>query len=213
MLSQRIGAIAASSVHDTSLSPNHLTLASSALILLASVLYVALPAGLASALVILVILQLAYGLDCADGQLARARRETSEFGGWLDITMDAIFGTVLTFSILVWIVGIAPALVLPGAVGLCALTAGRIVAVYSGKIAGLMAARSGASTAGGAPASGEDRSGPLRRLVVLLMDTPVLYLGLCVFRDFPLALSAYAAILGALLGMTSFRIGLRLRSP
>jgi phosphatidylglycerophosphate synthase len=205
VLSQRIGAIAAYRASEAGLSPNQVTLASSALVLLASLLYVVLPAGVAPTVVILIALQLAYGLDCADGQLARARRMGSEFGGWLDLTMDAIFGTVLAFAILVWVVGRAPELIVPAAAALCILTAGRIVAVYSGKIASLMRA-SGA----GAPEE-QDQMSPLRFAAVLAMDTPMLYLGLSVLRDFPIALAVYSAGLGLLLGAASFRLGLRLR--
>lgn len=199
--------MAAYCADSAALAPNHLTLMSASLVLLASILYVVLPPGVTSAVVVLVVLQLAYGLDCADGQLARARRMSSEFGGWLDLTMDAIFGTVLTFSILVWVVGRTPEHLVVAAIGLCALTAGRIVAVYSGKIASLMRARSGGAT------DKEESSSPLRFVLVLLMDTPILYLGLAGLRDFPLALAAYTTGLGMLLGLTSFRIGLRLRTP
>src|SRR5688500_14839793 len=46
-----------------------------------------------------VLLLLAYTLDCADGQLARATGQTSDRGAWLDATVDAVVIAFLTAAL------------------------------------------------------------------------------------------------------------------
>jgi phosphatidylglycerophosphate synthase len=70
------------------LSPNQVTLASLAVAVVAA-------AGCAAGtrwgyVAGAVLLQLSFGLDCADGQLARLTGTFSEFGGWLDAMVDRL---------------------------------------------------------------------------------------------------------------------------
>jgi len=46
-----------------------------------------------------IILQLSFVLDCADGQLARLKRMTTERGAWLDITTDVLKVFAIYFGI------------------------------------------------------------------------------------------------------------------
>jgi phosphatidylglycerophosphate synthase len=53
-------------------------------------------------LLVLALWQLAFGCDCADGQLARERGQSSPFGAWLDQVADfgshvAVFGSFAAF--------------------------------------------------------------------------------------------------------------------
>jgi phosphatidylglycerophosphate synthase len=53
------------------------------------------PLPLSSVVVVLVGWQLAFSLDCADGQLARARSQANPFGAWLDQIADFISHTAV----------------------------------------------------------------------------------------------------------------------
>ncbi|SDY16686.1 Phosphatidylglycerophosphate synthase [Micromonospora pattaloongensis] len=95
-VSQRLGAAFALLGHRLGLSPTALTLANLVLGLATSVTVVALAErvaagtvpGWAIGLVALVGWQLAYALDCADGQLARVTGRTSPSGARVDVLCD-----------------------------------------------------------------------------------------------------------------------------
>jgi phosphatidylglycerophosphate synthase len=70
------------------LTPNQVTVASLAVALLAAACCaVGARWGYVAGAV---LLQVSFGLDCADGQLARLTRTFSEFGGWLDAMADRL---------------------------------------------------------------------------------------------------------------------------
>jgi len=48
--------------------------------------------------------QLAFSLDCADGPLARARRQTTAFGAWFDQMADSISRTAVYTALIVYLV-------------------------------------------------------------------------------------------------------------
>jgi phosphatidylglycerophosphate synthase len=92
-LSQRLGAAFAYGAYRLGLAPTVLTLANLVLGLATSTVVMALAAaGTVSAglpgLVALVGWQVAYALDCADGQLARVTGRTSAAGARLDVLCD-----------------------------------------------------------------------------------------------------------------------------
>jgi phosphatidylglycerophosphate synthase len=95
-VSQRLGAILAATGHRLGLSPTTLTIANLVLGLATSVTVVALAGPVADGrvpawpvgLLALVGWQLAYALDCADGQLARVTGRTSSAGARVDILCD-----------------------------------------------------------------------------------------------------------------------------
>lgn len=89
-VNHRIGALIALLLRSTSVSPNWLSVAGFVVHVLGA-LYVSLmtaPVSTPDILLVLVIWQVAFGFDCADGQLARERRQSSSFGAWLDQVAD-----------------------------------------------------------------------------------------------------------------------------
>ena len=95
-ISQRIGAAFALAAHRLGLSPTALTLANLVIGLAASVTVISLAGrvaagavpGWAVGLVALVGWQVAYALDCADGQLARVTGRGSPAGARVDVLCD-----------------------------------------------------------------------------------------------------------------------------
>jgi phosphatidylglycerophosphate synthase len=89
-VSQRLGAQLAVLAYRRSLAPTVLTLANLVLGMAASVLVVLYlaRAPLVVGLIALVLWHLAYGLDCADGQLARVTGQTSPAGARVDVLCD-----------------------------------------------------------------------------------------------------------------------------
>jgi phosphatidylglycerophosphate synthase len=73
----------------TRITPNQITLASLVVAGFAAVLLVLLP-GLAGLVVAVVVFELSYVLDCADGMLARLRNQQSTAGHLFDFLMDEI---------------------------------------------------------------------------------------------------------------------------
>ncbi|GHJ46554.1 hypothetical protein Cs7R123_38960 [Catellatospora sp. TT07R-123] len=88
-LSQRLGAVFALIAERTGLKPTTLTLANLVLGLTVSTLLVVRgQGGLVLGLLALVGWQVAYSLDCADGQLARVTKQGSLAGARIDILCD-----------------------------------------------------------------------------------------------------------------------------
>jgi phosphatidylglycerophosphate synthase len=85
-----IGAVIAMGLLGTGATPNMISVAGLVVHLVAAgVLFLSpVPASLAVALFMVVAWQLAFSLDCADGQLARARRKGSAFGAFFDQVID-----------------------------------------------------------------------------------------------------------------------------
>ncbi|MCL6517143.1 CDP-alcohol phosphatidyltransferase family protein [Alicyclobacillus sp.] len=84
-------------IRNTRITPNMLTLGSLALALLGCLYYAR---GDRAALTLgLVLSQMSYVIDCADGQLARYRKQYSPIGGWLDQIADRIKEFALYFSL------------------------------------------------------------------------------------------------------------------
>ena len=87
-----IGALLAFLFYPTRASPNMVSVTGvvvhvvAAAILAATVPPIAVPAAIA----VVALWQLAFALDCADGQLARSRGQGSAFGAWLDQFMDVV---------------------------------------------------------------------------------------------------------------------------
>lgn len=84
-------------IRNTWITPNMLTLTALLLVLMGSACYAT---GVRSVVLIgLILVQISYVLDCADGQLARYRQHFSALGGWLDQTADRIKEFVMYFSL------------------------------------------------------------------------------------------------------------------
>ncbi|MCL6452310.1 MAG: CDP-alcohol phosphatidyltransferase family protein [Alicyclobacillus sp.] len=84
-------------IRNTRISPNGLTLTALVLVLIGSVLYAL---GTRTGLTVgLILVQISYVFDCADGQLARFRQQYSPIGGWLDQMADRVKEFVMLFAL------------------------------------------------------------------------------------------------------------------
>lgn len=84
-------------IRKTKITPNMLTVGSLLLVLLGCLGYAT---GVRAYIVVgLVVIQISYVLDCADGQLARYKQQYSPIGGWLDQTADRIKEFTVYFSL------------------------------------------------------------------------------------------------------------------
>src|SRR5262245_60932378 len=82
----------------TAVTPNQVTLATLPLFVL-SVVVIALVPGWAGLLAGVALLEFAYVLDCADGQLARLRGTSSPIGAHLDFLMDELKAFLLVAAV------------------------------------------------------------------------------------------------------------------
>ncbi len=82
-------AVVVYALNGTRITPNQVTFLSLLVCALAGAMLVALP-GHGWLLAAIVVFELSFVLDCADGQLARLRQETSVLGHLLDFLMDEI---------------------------------------------------------------------------------------------------------------------------
>jgi phosphatidylglycerophosphate synthase len=184
-VSQRLGAALAYGGMRLGTSAAALTLSGLALNVAASATYALAPPGMASWLAALLLLQLAYGFDCADGQLARATQRASAFGAWLDLACDYVRCTLLAFGVLLALARLHGVPLEVAAAASALLLSGTVVGAHTG-----MAMR-------GAPRAGPDvAAGPIKTAARVLIDTPFLLAVLCVLRDAPGALALAAAGFG-----------------
>lgn len=186
VFSQRLGAAAAYLAQRAGLTPSGVTLLGLATFLLAAFLFASLPSGAGATLACAVLMQLAYALDCADGQLARATGRTSAFGAWLDVACDYARCVALAFAAS-WFLARQMA---PSTAALCsaAFLAGATIQIHTATLL-----RTGA-----APALPEGRPGRIRWLVTLACDTAVVLLMLALLRGAPALLAAYLVATGGL---------------
>lgn len=188
IFSQRLGASIAYGAYRLGISPSTVTIAGAVVGLGASFAYAFLPHGPGSVVALAIAYQLAYGFDCADGQLARASVRTSDFGAWLDVTVDYIRYIAIGYALLALLTGghhvaLAVALVISGI-----FLVGTIVSLHTSISLQRQAAARG-NPARGAPSWG-------RKVLRTIIDTPFLLLALCLLRDSPLLLSVYAVLMG-----------------
>lgn len=182
-VSQRLGAVLAAGAFSLRMSPNAVTLTGLACMLLGAWAFAA-GEGAAGIVAPLLLWQLGFGFDCADGQLARATKRQSPFGGWLDVACDHIRQGALCLALTAVSPGLAGY-----AVALLLLSG---MTVYLHTVAVIKFS---------APPKLElgVHAGRLRVLVKELLDTPVFLLTLCLLRPWPSLLLLYAAGNGVLL--------------
>jgi phosphatidylglycerophosphate synthase len=132
-VNRRIGAIIALLLLRTRVTPNEVSIAGlvaqlggAALVLLAPT-----PAPLSTVVLVFLIWQLGLSLDCADGQLARARGSGGPFGAWLDQILDFVTHTAVTGSLVIFGVrALGLGAVEAAAVAILAL-AGNLIGVFA----------------------------------------------------------------------------------
>jgi phosphatidylglycerophosphate synthase len=131
------------------------------------------------------LLLLAYGLDCADGQLARASRRASARGAWLDVAVDAVVLAFVTAAL-------TSALRTGAAAAVSAMLGG---AFGASRTASLFTSATVRREKGGIELSGSMRH--LRTAFIATVDTPFVYAALCAARLAPGVLAAVTAALTA----------------
>jgi len=97
-VNEPVGAILAYAAYCVHLSPNQVTILSLLVSTLSAAAYYYLPGTYGASLVLFLLFQIAYGLDCADGQLARGTNTCSSFGKWLDIAVDLAGTLTIPFA-------------------------------------------------------------------------------------------------------------------
>ncbi|HUP91374.1 MAG TPA: CDP-alcohol phosphatidyltransferase family protein [Solimonas sp.] len=189
VISQRIGAILAWLGFRLGLSPNAVTVLGLATMLAGSACLACAPAGYAYVWASLLLYQLGFGFDCADGQLARATKRSSRFGGWLDIAADHVrqVGILLAIGIVFVRDGHLPTAAC--ALGLLVLGSGQAVSLHT--VAMLKAEAFQPHRLTGA----SDR---IRRLVKEISDTPLFLLVIALLAPWPGFLLAYVFAAGLL---------------
>lgn len=105
-----VGALIALVVQPTRVTPNMVTVASLVVHLLAAGLLVtsSAPVSLFTWLMVMALWQVGFSLDCADGQLARARGSSSAFGAWLDQMVDVITHGLVYTALCLFVVRAVP---------------------------------------------------------------------------------------------------------
>lgn len=191
LLSQRGGALLAWLAGRLRLAPVTVTLLGLACFLATASLYALAPVGWLWTLSILVLLQLGYALDCADGQLARATAATSVFGAWIDLAADYTRNIVLSAAAVVWLV---EQHAMPVSLAVLAATTYAVGAAVSLHTLTFLRAE---------PRPPRDSTSVLRWLAEVGFDTVTILAVLAVLRDYPLLLAAYLALMGmAFLGLS-----------
>lgn len=183
--SQRIGARLAYAGYRAGLSPSALTGMGLLFNIAASVVFATRRLDLATSALALLLYQIAYAFDCADGQLARGARQASAFGAWLDLSLDYLRCIAIGGAVLVVVArGLGSLDVALAAAG--SLVAGMVISAHTG-----MALRR-------APAAGDADTSPAWtvRALRVVIDTPSILIVLCAARSWPMALACYAAAMG-----------------
>lgn len=185
--SLRLGSVLAYVAYRAGATPNLVTALGLVTMLLASACLALAAEHPAFAVAALLLFQFGFGLDCADGQLARATLRTGRFGAWLDVACDhaRYVAILLATGALLVNAALPPAVVLTTLFLLGAgasVTLHTVVVLKSGEHAphGLSGARS-----------------IVKSLMRTLNDTPAFLLLLCVLAPVPWALAAYVSAFGA----------------
>jgi len=101
VVNRRLGRVIASVAAQTRATPDHMTAASFVAFLAGAGLLAAVEPGVPMAVGAMLLLQLGFALDSADGQLARLRGTGSAAGEWLDHVVDSARHLLLHVAVLV----------------------------------------------------------------------------------------------------------------
>jgi phosphatidylglycerophosphate synthase len=197
LMSQRIGAVCAWVGWRLGLSPNQLTLLAALVSVAGALVYGFAPTGPGGIVAALLLTQLGYGLDCADGQLARATRRTSALGRWLDVYLDMLTISSLAFAAVLRIAHQSPQLLGWAAV---------VALLYAHARVGNLFTCTLARSAGGGEAG---RKSAAHIAFLVLIDTPMVLAGIVALGDWPVALLLYLALLAVLFNVHSVHVGTR----
>ncbi len=196
LFSQRIGAGCAWLAWKANLSPNQLTLIAAVLSLTGAWVYALPEAGVGVILSCLILTQLGYGFDCADGQLARATQRTSEYGRWLDVYLDMLTICSLAFAALYKILLQQPELLPLATLAVLFYCYARVADLFTCTLA----RSTPESTQQGAKSW-------LRYAFLILIDTPIVLGIIVLLRGHPAMLCCYLSIQGLLFVVHSLYVG------
>lgn len=188
VVSQRLGALLAWVAMKLGVSPNALTIAGGGVSLGGALVYSGVGVQGMPLWGVFAVLQLGYVFDCADGQLARATRRQSVFGGWLDVVVDFAAQIALGLAVLFYLAGSAEqsdAALICGIVGVYLFS--RVALVFTGKVGSDHRKNAGAMP----PAS---RSS-IKTVLWFVLDTPVLLTMVCVLKPWPDYLVVYLVLM------------------
>ncbi|AWB91327.1 CDP-alcohol phosphatidyltransferase family protein [Aeromicrobium chenweiae] len=101
VVNRRAGRLIAAVAAQTRATPNHMTAASFAAFLAGAGLLVGLEPGVPMAVGAMLLLQLGFAFDSADGQLARLRGTGSPAGEWLDHVVDSARHLLFHLAVLI----------------------------------------------------------------------------------------------------------------
>jgi phosphatidylglycerophosphate synthase len=147
-------------------------------------------------------------LDCADGQVARASKTSTEFGALLDVAVDVVTQLAQAFAILYWLGGVLGSLDIQIVVAIVSLSAGRVLVVITGKYT---------SHHRHTEKAGMSKS-KIKFFLLGILDTPVLLACFALLRDYPSILIWYVFFMGVAYSANSFylawtRLYLRVDRP
>lgn len=101
VVNRRLGRVIAAAASQTRATPDQVTAASFVAFLGGAALLVAVPPGVAMAVGAMLLFQLGFALDSADGQLARLRGTGSSAGEWLDHVVDSARHLLFHLAVLI----------------------------------------------------------------------------------------------------------------
>ncbi|MPV36577.1 CDP-alcohol phosphatidyltransferase family protein [Georgenia subflava] len=101
LVNRPVGRVFAALAHQVGLTPNQVTGVSAIFTFTAIVLVALVPPSPAAAATVALLLMIGYGLDAADGQLARLLGSGSPAGGWLDHVCDSAKTATIHLAVLV----------------------------------------------------------------------------------------------------------------
>ncbi|HUR41108.1 MAG TPA: CDP-alcohol phosphatidyltransferase family protein [Verrucomicrobiae bacterium] len=196
--SQRLGAVLAFCAMRWKCTPSAITALGLLSSLAGSIVYATVE-GVIGAITALLFYQLGYAFDCADGQLARATQQTSNYGAWLDVACDHLRNVSLTAAVTLTLAQPQhlpfEAVVLSTSLMLAGLTQSLHTSTVLRAI-----------TRETLP---PPRAGMTRALITSAMDTPILLLGIVLLRDLTDVLFIYAGAMGAGYIVVSSAVALR----
>lgn len=200
IFSQRIGAVIAWLCQNSGLTPNKTTALAGLLITAGAWGYAVWPGNFPFLITILLLFQLAYATDCADGQLARATQRTSKRGAWWDVFVDFYSISVLSLAILWHLLyqQLPPILIVT-----CVMTFtfARSASLFSSTMVRTIVPGSGSASS--------HHVGLPQQFYRLMIDTPFLLLCITLLRDHPVQLISYLFGVSGLLIIHGVYIGLR----
>lgn len=199
VISQRIGSVIAYLANRANLSPNAVTMIGMPFMLGASYCLALSSKDSSYSYLALLLYQLGFGFDCADGQLARATKRASEFGAWLDNVCDHIryvsiilaLGAVFVFGSTVPVAAIGLSLLLLGSglsVGLHTVSTLRVGSYHPHGLTGV--------------------ADIAKRVTKELSDTPLFLLLICLLVKLPVVLAIYISAIGLMNLVQAIALGL-----